>query len=110
MNFKNRPPLTVIIVCLFELLGLSLIPSAIIDETSREIGLWYQVYIGITGLITIFVIWKLWAKKKIGVYIYFLAYSIHNLIAIYVGNWQIAVLIIPVIGAIMLLPHFRKMS
>jgi len=110
MILKNRPPITVIIICLFELIGLLLLPSALSKETTKEIGLWYQIYIVITGLVTIFVIWKLWTKKKIGVYIYFVAYAAHNLIALIIGNWLIYVLIIPVIGAILLLPHFKKMS
>jgi len=110
MTFKHKPPVTVIIVCLFELLGLILIPSALFNETAKEIGIWYQIYIVLTGLVTIFVIWKLWAMKKIGVYIYFVAYAVHNLIAIFIGNWLVYVLIIPIIGAVLLLPHFKKMS
>lgn len=110
MILNTRPNVTVIIVCLFELLGLLLLPSAIFNETSKEIGLWYQIYIAITGLITIIVILKLWTMKKMGVYIYFFAYTIHNLVALIVDNWLIYVLLIPLIGAILLLPHFKKMS
>jgi hypothetical protein len=39
MAFKLKPPVTVVIVCLFELLGIILIPSALFKETTQEIGL-----------------------------------------------------------------------
>ena len=110
MFLKSRPPITVIIVCVFELLGLILLPSAIFEETAKAIGLWYQIYIVITGFVTAFVIWKLWKMKKSGLYVYFIAYASHNIIAVIVGNWLIYVLIIPIIGATLLLPHFKKMS
>ncbi len=106
----NRPPVTVIIVCVFELLGLILLPSAIFKETTKAIGLWYQIYIVITGFVTAFVIWKLWKMKKLGLYVYFIAYVSHNIIAVIVGNWLIYVLIIPIIGAFLLFPHFKKMT
>jgi hypothetical protein len=109
MILKQKPPVTVIVVCAFELLGLILLPSALFKETTKEIGLWYQIYIGITGFFSIFIIWFLWKMKKPGVYIYFISYAIHNIVAVIVGNWLVYVLIIPVIGAALLLPHFKKM-
>jgi hypothetical protein len=110
MKLKSRPPITVIIVCVFELLGLILLSPALFKETTKAIGLWYQIYIVITGFVTAFVIWKLWKMKKVGVYIYFAIYAAHNIIALLVRNWLIYVLIIPVVGAILLLPHIKKMS
>jgi len=107
---RSKPPITVIIVCAFELLGLILLPPAIFKETTKAIGLWYQVYIVITGIVTAFVIWELWKMKKLGLYVYFIAYAAHNIIAVIVGNWLVYVLIIPVVGAILLLPHIKKMS
>jgi len=35
---------------------------------------------------------------------------VHNLVAVIVGNWLIYVLIIPIIGAILLLPYFKNMT
>lgn len=110
MILKPRPPITVIIICVFELLGLILLPPALFKETTKAIGLWYQIYIVITGFVTAFVIWKLWKMKKVGLYIYFITYAAHNIIAVIVGNWLIYVLIIPIIGAALLLPHLKKMS
>jgi len=110
MFLKSRPPITVIIICVFELLGLILLPSALLKETTKAIGLWYQTYIAATGFITAIVIWKLWKMKKAGIYFYFAAYAAHNIIAMIVGNWLIYVLIIPIIGAVLLLPHFKKMT
>ena len=107
---KSRPPVTVIIVCLFELLGLILLPSALFSETAKGIGLWYQIYIVATGLATVVIIWKLWKMKKIGVYVYFISYVAHNIIALVVGNWLIYVLIIPIVGAVLLLSHVKKFS
>ena len=109
MFLKSRPPITVIIVIVFELLGLIFLPSAIFKDTAKAIGLWYQIYIAITGFVTAFVIWKLWKMKKVGIFIYFATYVAHNIIAMIVGNWLVYVLIIPIIGAILLLPHFKKM-
>ena len=110
MFLKSRPPITVIIICVFELLGLILLPSAIFKDTAKAIGLWYQIYIAITGFVTAFVILKLWKMKKVGIYIYFASYAAHNIIAMIVGNWLVYVLIIPIIGAILLLPHLKKMA
>ena len=110
MAFKFKPPVTVIIVCLFELFGIILIPSALFKETTKEIGLWYQVYIVISGLVSAYIIWLLLRLKKAGVYIYFALYALHNLIALLVGNWVIYVLIIPILGAALLLPYMKRMS
>ncbi len=110
MAFKFKPPVTVIIICLFELLGIILIPSALFKETTKEIGLWYQAYIVLSGLVSAFVIWLLVRMKKAGIYIYFALYALHNLIAIFVGNWVVCVLIIPVIGAALLLPYMKRMT
>ena len=110
MALKFKPPVTVIIVCLFELLGIILIPSALFKETTKEIGLWYQFYIVLSGMVSAFVIWQLIQMKKTGVYVYFALYALHNLIALLVGNWVIYVLIIPVIGAALLLPYMKRMT
>lgn len=110
MAFKSRPAVTVIIVCLFELLGIILIPSALFRETTKEIGLWYQVYIIFSGLVSAYIIWLLVRMKKAGVYIYFALYALHNLIALFVGNWVVYVLIIPIIGAVLLLPYMKRMT
>ena len=110
MILKSRPPITVIIVCAFELLGLILLPSALFKESTKALGLWYQIYLVITGFVTAFVIWKLWKMKKVGVYIYLVMYAAHNIIALLVGNWLIYVLIIPIIGVALLFPHIKKMS
>ena len=107
---KPIPAITVLIVCLFEFLGLFLYPSAMFDDAAIRIGLWYQIYIAVSALVAIFVIWKLWKMYRLGVYVYFGMYIIHNLIAIIAGNWQISILIIPVIGAALLLPHYKKMK
>ena len=110
MTLKIKPPITVIIVCVFELLGLILLPSALFKETTKEIGIWYQIYIVITGFVTAFTIWCLWRMKKLGICLYFTAYAVHNIIALLVGNWLMYVLIIPTVGAMLLLPHMKKMS
>lgn len=110
MALKIKPPITVIVVCLFELLGIILIPSAFFNEATKEIGLWYQIYIVFTGLVSAFVIWMLLRMKKLGVFIYLILYAIHNLIAVFVGNWVIYVLIIPIVGAALLLPYIKKMT
>jgi hypothetical protein len=110
MTFKFRPPITVIIVCLFELLGIILIPSALFKETTKEIGLWYQIYIILSGFISAFVIWMLLKMKKLGLYTYFILYAIHNVVALFAGNWLVYVLIIPAIGAVLLLPYAKKMK
>ena len=109
MILKSRPPITIIIVCVFELIGLILLPPALFREATKAIGLWYQIYIVMTGFVSASIIWNLWKMKKAGVYIYFASYAVHNVIALIVGNWLIYVLIIPIIGALLLLPHFRKM-
>ncbi len=110
MNLKYKPPITIIIVCLFELLGIILIPPALFKETTQAIGLWYQVYIVLSGLVSAFIIWMLLRMKKLGIYIYFILYTIHNLIAVFVGNWIVYVLIIPIAGAALLLPYMKKMT
>ena len=109
MILKHKPPVTVIVVCAFELLGLILLPPTFFKETTRAIGLWYQMYLVLTGIASASMIWYLWKMRRAGLYIYFASYAVHNLIAVIVGNWLVYVLIIPIIGAILLLPHFKKM-
>jgi len=74
MAIKLKIPITVLIVCLFELLGLILLPSALFrlpsalfKETTKQIGLWYQIYIAVTGVVSASIIWYLWKMKKAGV-------------------------------------------
>jgi len=110
MILKNKPPVTVIVVCAFELLGLILLPPAFFKETTRAIGLWYQMYLVLTGIASASMIWYLWKMRRVGLYIYFASYAVHNLVAVIVGNWLVYVLIIPIIGAILILPHFKKMT
>ena len=110
MIIKQRPPVTIIIVCAFELLGLLLLPPVFFKETTKEFGLWYQIYLALTGILSINVIWLLWKMRRMGVYIYFIMYTIHNVVAVIVHNWLIYVLIIPLIGAMLLFPHYKKMN
>jgi len=49
-------------------------------------------------------------EKNLGVYIYFVSYTAHNIIAVIVETWIVYVLVIPIIGAICLLLHIKKMS
>lgn len=109
MFFKNRPPVTIIIVCAFELLGLIFLPSAFFKETTEAHGLWYQMYLVVQGILSASAIWCLWKMRRIGLYIYFALYAVHNLVALIVGNWLVYVLIIPMLGAALLLPHYKKM-
>lgn len=107
---KLRQSLTVLLVIIFELFGLILIPSTIMKESAAAIGLWYQSYILLTGIASIFIILGLWKMKRIGVYIYFISYAVHNIVALIVGNWLVYVLIIPIIGAVLILPYWKKME
>ena len=109
--WKSRPKIPVFLICLFETLGLLLIPSAIFSEESSAIGLWYQIYISLTALMTITIIYLLWRMSKKGIVVYLTAYSIHNLIALIAGNWMMGVIIIPIMGMILIslcLKHFDK--
>jgi hypothetical protein len=111
--WRSRPKLPVLLLCLFETLGLLLIPSAIFSEEASAIGIWYQTYIGLTSLMTIAIIYLLWKMSKKGIIVYLAAYLIHNLIALIAGNWMVGVLIIPIIGIILIslsLKHFEKTS
>jgi hypothetical protein len=112
MSFwRSRPKLPVLLICLFETLGLLMIPSAIFSEEASAIGVWYQTYIGLTSLMTIAIIYLFWRMSKSGIVVYLAAYSIHNLIALIAGNWMIGVLIIPVVGIILILlsiKHFEN--
>lgn len=111
--WSSRPKLPVLLICLFETLGLLLIPSAIFSEEASAIGVWYQIYIGLTPLLTIAIIYLLWRMSKKGIVVYVAAYLIHNLVALIAGNWTIGVLIIPVVGVILILlslKDFKKKS
>ena len=66
MVFKNRPPVTIIIVCAFELLGLILLPSAFFKETTRTYGMWYQAYLVLEGILSATTIWYIWKMRRIG--------------------------------------------
>ena len=110
MILKHKPPVTVIIVCAFEFLGLLLLPSAFFKETTRAMGLWYQMYFMLTGIASASIIWYLWNMRRIGLYIYFGSYAVHNLVAVVVGNWLVYVVLIPIVGAVLLLPHTKKMN
>jgi len=99
---KNRPSFPVLIICIFEFIGLLATPSAIFSKNSAAIGIWYQVYVGLTLLMTIAILYFLWRMEKKGIVIYVSAYIIHNLIALIAGNWMIGVIIIPVVGLILI--------
>lgn len=107
---RQRPPITIIIVCLFELLGLILLPFSFLNEQTQGYGILYQFYLVVCGLIGISIIWFLWKMKRIGVYIYVVSYALHNIVALIVGNWLIYILIIPIVGLILILPHVKKMT
>jgi len=99
MNFlRNRPPILILLICIFELLGLLLLPTTIVNEKSANFGLWYQIYLIFTGIFSVAIIYTLWKMKKIGILIYIGSYTIHNIVALVVDNWMIGVLIIPLIG------------
>lgn len=105
--WRSRPKLPVLLICLFETLGLLMIPSAIFSEEASAIGVWYQIYIGLTSLVTITIIYLLWRMSKKGIIVYVTAYLIHNLIALIAGNWMIGVLIIPVVGSVLIILSYR---
>jgi hypothetical protein len=101
--WSSRPKLPILLICLFETLGLLLIPGAIFSKEASAIGLLYQIYIGLTSLMTITIIYLLWRMSKKGMIVYLAAYTIHNTVALFAGNWMVGVLIIPVIGMILIL-------
>ena len=100
--FRNRPPIPIFLICIFEIIGLLLLPSAFGSEESVNLGLLYQIYLVLTGVLSIAIIYSLWKVMKIGILIYIGAYVIHNIVALIVGNWMIGVLIIPFIGLILI--------
>jgi hypothetical protein len=100
--FRKRPPIPILLICIFEFLGLLLLPSAFGSEKSANLGLLYQIYLVLTGVLSIAIIYSLWKMKKIGILIYIGSYVIHNVVALIVGNWMIGVLIIPFIGLILI--------
>jgi hypothetical protein len=100
--FRNRPPIPILLICIFEIIGLLLLPSAFGSEESVNLGLLYQIYLVLTGVLSIAIIYSLWKVMKIGILIYIGAYVIHNIVALIVGNWMIGVLIIPFIGLILI--------
>lgn len=99
---RNRPPVPVLLICIFESLGLLLLPSAFASEDTLNFGLLYQMYLVLTGVLSIVIIYTLWKLKKIGILIYTGAYLIHNIVALIFGNWMIGVLVIPLIGLILI--------
>jgi len=100
--FRNRPPVPILLICIFEIIGLLLLPSAFGSEESVNFGLLYQIYLLLTGVLSIAIIYSLWKVMKIGILIYIGSYVIHNIVALIVGNWMIGVLIIPFIGLILI--------
>ena len=99
MSFlRNRPPILIILICIFELLGLFLLPSAFTNEKYVNFGLWYQFYLIFSGILSVAIIYTLWQMKKIAILIYIGSYTLHNIVALIVANWMIGVLIIPLIG------------
>ncbi len=105
---KSKPPVPVLLVCIFEFLGLMAIPHAVFSEKSASIGLWYQVYVGLTALMTIAIIYFLWRMKITGVVIYIGAYFIHNVVAVAAGNWMWAVVLIPAVGLLLMGVCWRR--
>lgn len=105
---KNHPPVPVLLICIFEIIGLLLLPSAFGSEESVKLGLLYQIYLVLAGVLSIAIIYSLWKVKKIGILIYIGSYTIHNVVALIVGNWMIGVLIIPFIGLILISLSYTK--
>jgi hypothetical protein len=86
------------------------LPPAFFKDSTKALGMWYQFYLVLTGLFSAAIIWYLWTMKYVGLYLYFASYMIHNIVAWIVGNWLVPVLIIPVVGSLLLLPHGKKMT
>ena len=107
-NFKIKYPITILLVCAFEIFGIISIPSSIKDDFAQNIGLWYQGYILINGLVSALIIYFLFRLKKVGIFLYFSVYLIHNVIALFVGNWLIFLLLIPLIAGVCILPFYKK--
>lgn len=100
--WRSRPPVPVLLICIFEFLGLLALPHAIFSEEAVSVGSWYQIYVGLTSLMTVAIIYFLWRMEKKGILIYIGAYLIHNVIALIASNWMIGVLIIPIVGIILI--------
>lgn len=107
---KNRPSIPVLIICIFEFIGLLLLPFAFTNEKTIALGIDYQFYIALSGVLTVMIIYTLWKMKKLGIVIYIGAYTIHNLVAIIVGTWMMGVIIIPCIGLILIGLSYKKFS
>jgi len=97
---KDRPPVLILLICIFELIGLILLPSTFVNEKYVNFGLWYLAYLVFSGILSVAIIYYLWRMRKIGITIYVVSYTIHNIVALIVGNWMMGVLIIPIIGLI----------
>ena len=109
----SRPAIPVLIICMFEFLGLLAIPGAVFGEKAAAIGTWYQIYVGLTTLMTIAILYFLWRMEKKGIVIYASSYLVHNLVALIAGNWMVGVMIIPVVGMILIslcLKRFHQKS
>ena len=85
-----------------------MLPSAFVSESSVDLGFWYQLYLFLTGVLSIAIIFFLWKMKIIGIIIYIGAYVIHNIVALILGNWMIGVLLIPIIGLILIGISYKK--
>ena len=108
--FKERPPIPILIICIFELIGLILLPFSFVNEKTTSIGVWYQIYLILTGGLSIAIIYYLWKMKKSGIWIYFGSYTLHNIVAVFAGNWMWGVLIIPVVGFILIIVSRKKFN
>ena len=107
---KNRPSIPVLLICIFETLGLTLLPSSFGHEATAHLGWWYEIYLVLTGFMSIAIIYTLWKMKKIGVIIYAGSYAIHNIVALIAGNWMMGVIIIPVIGLTLIALSRKKFN
>lgn len=72
---KKHPPIPIILICIFEIIGILLLPAAIVSEKSLALGLWYQIYVALTGALSVAIIYSLWKMKKIGILIYVGSYA-----------------------------------
>ena len=100
--FKERPPIPILVICIFEFTGLILLPFSFVSNNSAAIGVWYQIYILLTVGLSIAIIYTLWKMKKAGIWVYLGSYVVHNIVAVIAGNWMLGLLVIPVIGSILI--------
>ena len=107
---KSRRPIAITIICIIGLIGAVIALPMIFSQPSKDLGSFYQFYLGFSTCVGIVSMVGLWKMKKWAVWLYSGFVIINQVILLYLGTWNFFALLIPGIFIGMSLYYVKRME